>query len=224
MTLTSARGPLGPDPAGRFIPAIAPGTVLVEPHQRRVQAFVGDHAVIDTERALLVHRPGHPPAYAFDPADVDGVGATPHPFAPGHVEVAWDAVDRWVEEGRVAVHYPPNPYHRIDCRATGRRLQVAAGERSVVDTTDTVGVFETALAPVLYVDRTHLAGRLVPTSTRTYCSYKGWASYWTIRFDDGPTLRDACWSYEDPFAEAEPIRGLLAFDSTVVTVDADVPR
>ena len=74
------------------------------------------------------------------------------------------------------------------------------------------------------IDRTHVAGRLVPTSTRTYCSYKGWASHWTIRCDNGPTLRDACWSYEEPFAEAEPIRSLVAFDATVVAVAADIPR
>ena len=36
--------------------------------------------------------------------------------APGYVHVAWDAVDTWVEEGRALVHYPPNPYHRVDCR------------------------------------------------------------------------------------------------------------
>jgi hypothetical protein len=40
--------------------------------------------------------------------------------------VPWDAVDEWFEEGRRLVHYPPNPYHRIDCRRTRRRLRVMA--------------------------------------------------------------------------------------------------
>ena len=71
MTLTSARGPLGPDPAGRFSPPIAPGTAFVEPHPRRVQAIVAERAVIDTEEVLLVHRPQHPPTYAF-PREVVG--------------------------------------------------------------------------------------------------------------------------------------------------------
>ena len=31
--------------------------LYVEPHPRRVQALRDGHAVIDTERALLVHRP-----------------------------------------------------------------------------------------------------------------------------------------------------------------------
>ncbi len=36
----------------------------------------------------------------------------------------WTAVDAWFEEGRKLVHYPPNPYHRVDCRPTKRRLRV----------------------------------------------------------------------------------------------------
>jgi uncharacterized protein (DUF427 family) len=65
--------------------------------------------------------------------------------------VPWDAVDVWLEEGRSLVHYPPNPYHRVDCRPTDRRLRVDAAGTTLVDTADTVIVFETALQPRLYV-------------------------------------------------------------------------
>ena len=54
--------------------------------------------------------------------------------APGYVHVAWDAVDTWLEEGRKLVHYPPNPYHRVDCRPTNRALRVVVAGTTLVDT------------------------------------------------------------------------------------------
>ena len=47
---------------------------------------------------------------------------------------------------------PPNPYHRVDCRPTRRALHVAVDGTTLVDTDDTVIVFETALEPRHYVD------------------------------------------------------------------------
>src|SRR3954470_2560989 len=80
--------------------------------------------VIDTERAMLVHRPGQVLSFAFPADEVDGLPTEPEEEAPGYVRGPWDAGDAWVEEGRELVHYPPNPYHRVDCRPTTRRLRV----------------------------------------------------------------------------------------------------
>jgi uncharacterized protein (DUF427 family) len=224
VTLTSARGPLGSDPAGRFSPPIAPGTVYVEPHPRRVQALVGERAVLDTERVVLVHRPQQPPTYGF-PAEV--VGELPHepvPEAPGYVQVPWDAVDAWVEEGRRLVHYPPNPYHRIDCRPTRRRLHVAVAGTTLVDTDDTIILFETALEPKLYVPRSAVRIDLLRTTdTTTYCNYKGHATYWSATID-GVVADDVAWSYEDTYPESTPIQGWLSFDPERADVTAELPR
>ena len=179
MSLTTARGPLGPDPAGRFSSPLPPGLVYVEPHPRRVQALLDGEVVIDTEQALIVHRPGRTLTYAFPRDVVGGLPSTPEPEATGYVTVAWDAVDTWVEEGRELVSYPPNPYHRVDCRPTTRRLRVEVAATALVDTDDTTIVFETGHEPRLYVDpalvRTDL---LRPTATTSYCNYKGWATWW----------------------------------------------
>src|ERR1700757_2275782 len=179
MTLVAGRGPLSNDPAGRFSPPVPAGVVYIEPHPRRVQAFRDGRPAIDTERALLVHRRGRPLSYAFPVDEVGGLPSEPEPEAPGFVHVPWDAVDGWLEEGRKLVHYPPNPYHRVDCRPTKRNLRVSVSGTTLVDTDDTVIVFETALEPRLYVDpsmvRTDLLRR---TQTSSYCNYKGVASYW----------------------------------------------
>ena len=224
MTLTSARGPLGSDPAGRFTPPVAPGTVFVEPHPYRVQALVGDAVVLDTEAALLVHRPGQPPRYAL-PLTV--VGTLPHEpvaEAPGYVHVPWDVADTWVEEGRRLVHYPPNPYHRIDCRPGHRRLRVEVAGTTLVDTDETIALFETSLDPKLYVPKAAARMDLLQRSdTWTYCNYKGDATYWSVTIDD-VVVADVAWSYEETYPESSPIQGWLSFDPERADVDAELPR
>jgi uncharacterized protein (DUF427 family) len=219
MSLVAGRGPLSADPAGRFSPPVPADVVYVEPHPRRVQAVRNGHWVIDTEQALMVHRPGHPLSYAFPAEVVGSLPAEPVVEAPGFVSVPWDAVDEWFEEGRKLVHYPPNPYHRVDCRPTKRRLTVSLAGAALVDTDDTVIVFETALAPRLYVDpalvRTDLLRR---SDTTSYCNYKGYATYWSV--DD---VDDAAWSYDDPLPESLPIKGFLSFDPERVDVVAELP-
>lgn len=219
MSLVAGRGPLSTDPAGWFAPAIPAGAVYIEPHARRVQAVLDGRVVIDTERALLVHRQGHPLSYAFPAEVVAGLPSEPEPEAPGFVHVAWDAVDTWLEEGRELVHYPPNPYHRVDCRPTKRRLRVRVAGATLVDTDDTVIVFETALAPRLYVDPALVHTDLLRRSeTSSYCNYKGFATYWSAGEVD-----DVAWSYPDPPPESLPIRGFLSFDAARADVTAELP-
>lgn len=224
MTLTAGRGPLGVRRAGWSVPPLpAEGVVYVEPHPRRIQALVDGRVVLDTEQALLVHRPGRALAYAFPSEVVGDLPNAPEPAAPGFVQIPWNAVDTWVEEGRPLVTYPPNPYHRVDCRPTTRRLRVAVGGTTLVDTDDTLILFETALEPKLYVDRGRVRTDLLRrTETTTWCNYKGWATWWAAVVDD-VVVEDVAWSYEDPFPESTPIRGLLSFEPTRVDVHAELP-
>jgi uncharacterized protein (DUF427 family) len=223
MTLVAGRGPLSGDPAGRFSPAIPAGVVYVEPHPRRVQAFRGGRPVIDTERALMVHRRGRPLSYVFPADEVGDLPTEPEPEAPGFVHVPWDAVDTWLEEGRRLVHYPPNPYHRVDCRPTKRRLRVSVDGTALVDTDDTVILFETALEPRLYVAPAHVRTELLRRSeTSSYCNYKGFATYWSAVLD-GRVIDDVAWSYEDPPPESLTIKGFFSFDAARVDVVAELP-
>lgn len=223
MSLVAGRGPLSSDPAGWFSPAVPDDVVYVEPHPRRVQALHGGRTIIDTERALLVHRRNHPLSYAFPAEDVNGLPSQPVSEAPGYVAVPWDAVDTWLEEGRTLVHYPPNPYHRVDCRPTKRRLRAVVAGTTLVDTDDTVIVFETALEPRLYVDPAHVRTDVLRQSdTSTYCNYKGTATYWSAMIGD-TVVEDVAWSYSDPPPESLPIKGFLSFDATRAEVFAELP-
>ena len=198
MSLVAGRGPFGNDPAGWFVPAV-PSPVV------------------------FVHRAGAPLGYAFP---VDEVGDLPHepePAAPGYVRVPWTAVDSWFEEGRRLVHYPPNPYHRVDCRPTSRLLRVTVGDAVLVDTSDTTIVFETSLAPRLYVAPALVAtDALRRSESSSYCNYKGIATYWTATVGDA-VVEDVAWSYDDPLPETEQIRGFLSFDPERCQMTADLP-
>lgn len=219
MSLVAGRGPLSREPAGRFSPPLPGEVVYIEPHPRRVQALRDGQPVIDTERVLMVHRQGRPLSYLFRAEDIGELPAEPEPAAPGFVHVPWDAVDTWLEEGRELVHYPPNPYHRVDCRPTTRRLRVRLGDTTLVDTNDTVIVFETALAPRLYVDPSRVRTDLLRRSqTSTYCNYKGYATYWSAG-----EVADIAWSYPDPPPESLPIKGFLSFDESKAEVIAQLP-
>ncbi len=224
MSLVAGRGPLSQDPAGWFSPPLPADVVYVEPHPRRVQAFRHGQTVIDTERTLMVHRRGHPLSYAFPLDEVGELPSEPVPEAPGYVAVAWDSVDTWLEEGRTLVHYPPNPYHRVDCRPTKRGLRVSVAGTTLVDTADTVIVFETALQPRLYVDPAHVRTDLLRrTDTWSYCNYKGVATYWAAVIGD-TVVEDVAWSYQDPPPESLPIKGYLSFDATRADVVAELPQ
>lgn len=223
MSLVAGSGPLSRDRAGRLSPEVSGDLVYIEPHPRRVQALVDGRTVLDTEDAVMVHRRGAPLSYAFLAADTGDLPSTPVPELPGYAVVPWSAVDTWLEEGRRLVHYPPNPYHRVDCRPTSRRLRVVVAGTVLVDTADTVVVFETALAPRLYVDpalvRTDALRR---SATVSYCNYKGYATYWDAVVG-ATVVEDVAWSYADPPPESLPITGMLSFDAARVEMTAQLP-
>ncbi|TFV56496.1 DUF427 domain-containing protein [Mycobacterium sp. PS03-16] len=223
MTLTAGHGPLSADPAGWFVPAGSAPAGYAEPHPRRVVAVLAGRTVIDTDDVMLVHRRGHPLSYAFPVEVLGGIPNTPAAEAPGYAYVAWDTVDTWFEEGRELVHYPPNPYHRVDCLPTHRRLRVTVAGIVLVDSTDTVAVFETALAPVLYVGADQVRTDLLHESrTTSYCNYKGWATYWSATVGD-TVVDDVAWSYRCPLAESAVLAGCFAFDTTRADVLAELP-
>jgi uncharacterized protein (DUF427 family) len=212
VSLTTGRAPLSANPAGRFDRSVPAGAVYVEPFLRRVRAVVGERTVIDSERVVLVHRPGQPPTYAFPENDVRDLPAFAEPAALGYVRVPWDGVTAWYEEEEeVFGGHPRNPYHRIDCIRARRRLRVEVISVVLVDTEDVICLYETSRATQLYVRQE--AARmdlLVASSTVTYCPYKGRATHWTAVVD-GTLVSDVAWSYNDPQPESAPIAGMLSF-------------
>ena len=222
MSLTTGRGPLSARPAGRFSAAVPENVSYVEPFRRRVRATKDGRTLIDTERALLLHRPGQPPTLAFPSDDVDGLPTDEATDAPGYVIVPSDAVDVWYEEDEEFFGHPRNPYHRVDCLRSSRPLRVEADGTVLVDTTETMVVYETSLHPRLYVDPGLVRVELTRSQLHTYCPYKGTATYWNATVN-GVVLPDVAWSYEDALPESSPLQHLVSFDDQRVRVVHDLP-
>jgi len=103
--------------------------------------------------------------------------------------------------------YPRPP--RVE--ASSRRVRVEFAGVTIVDTGRAVRVLETSHPPVYYVPPDEVrADVLAPSPRRTFCEFKGAASYWHLVLGDRQSP-DAGWSYEDPSPGYETLTGMIAF-------------
>lgn len=142
------------------------------------------------------------PAAAFAPHDPD---------LAGYVLVDFDAFDEWRDEEELLVGHPRDPFSRVEVRQSSRHVVVEVDGAVVADTTRPRLLYETYLPTRFYLPREDVAmDLLVPSSTRTVCAYKGYASYWSADVD-GTVVPDVAWCYEDPQHDAAQVRGMLSF-------------
>jgi len=95
---------------------------------------------------------------------------------------------------------------------TSARIRVVHGGRTVADTTRAIRILETSQPPGIYVppDDVDLA-LLRPSELRTFCEWKGLASYVDLVVDGADPVADAAWTYPDPVPAYAAIAGYLAF-------------
>lgn len=107
----------------------------------------------------------------------------------------------------------------IVTRPAGVRVRVTFKGEVLADTLEAIEMKEGSYPAVLYIPRKDVKmDRLVRSSHRTHCPFKGDASYFSLA--NGP--ENAVWSYEQPYDEMQEIKDLLAFypgkvDSIVVS-------
>jgi uncharacterized protein (DUF427 family) len=95
--------------------------------------------------------------------------------------------------------------------ASDEHVVVEFAGRTVADTRSAVRVLETSHPPVYYLPPDDCAlDLLVPSPRRTFCEFKGRASYFTLRVGERESP-DAAWAYPDPVAAFARLRGYLAF-------------
>ncbi len=105
------------------------------------------------------------------------------------------------------------PNHRITTKPAGVRVQIKLKGELIADTRNAIQLEEThvghVVAPVIYyIPRKDVKmERLVRTSHKTSCPFKGQASYYSLK--DG--AENAVWTYEQPYDEMLAIKELLAF-------------
>ena len=101
--------------------------------------------------------------------------------------------------------------YRLIIEPSRKRVRVVLGGETVAESDRVLVMHETGYRPVTYVPREDVRMDLLqPSEHHTHCPFKGDASYWSIDVD-GRRVDNVAWSYEDPYEEAEIVRGHIAF-------------
>jgi adenylate cyclase len=101
--------------------------------------------------------------------------------------------------------------YEIRFEPCAKRVRAEFNGTWIADSSRALVVHETRAAPAYYFPREDVRMEfLQPTALHTHCPFKGNASYWTLSVA-GQEAGNAAWSYEEPYRDAEPIRGYLSF-------------
>ena len=107
--------------------------------------------------------------------------------------------------------YSKDLQHQVDTGPAGVRARMRFKGAVIADTLDAIRLEESNYPRGCYVPRKDVKMEyLTRTEHRSYCPYKGKASYFTLSVD-GKTLPNAIWSYEQPYDEVSAIRERVAF-------------
>jgi uncharacterized protein (DUF427 family) len=103
------------------------------------------------------------------------------------------------------------PDHRVREQAVSQRMIVSVHGEVVADSADVIKVDEDGSPPRYYFPRSDVStGKLQPSDTTSECPFKGPARYFNLNVDD-ELLKDAVWSYEDPYDEHADLKSRVAF-------------
>jgi uncharacterized protein (DUF427 family) len=133
----------------------------------------------------------------------------------GHVVLDFDAFD-WLEEDEQIFGHPRDPYHRVDVRRSSRTVRIELDGELIAETTRAQLLCETSLPMRFYIPLEDVRADLRPSPSRSFCPYKGEASWWSLNGHD-----DLGWTYEQPMPELPAIAGMAAFWDELVDIFVD---
>jgi uncharacterized protein (DUF427 family) len=167
-------------------------------------------AVRDTEgeSVTIRARENGREAAGFRPAD--------EAFA-GHVVVDFDDFDAWYEEDERNVGHPRDPFHRIDIVHSRRHVRIEHDGELLAESSDPYMLFEAPLPVRYYLPAEDVRmDLLAPSETRSFCAYKGQASYLATAGGE-----DVAWTYPEPLREAAEVTGRICFFNEHVDIAVD---
>ena len=127
------------------------------------------------------------------------------------VRLEWAAMSEWFEEDEIVYTHPRDPYTRVDVLASSRHVRVEIEGVVVADTRQPRLLFETGLPTRYYIPLTDVRMDLLrPSSSESYCPYKGTASYLSLVTPSG-VRTDVAWMYRTPLPEGQKVAGLVSF-------------
>jgi uncharacterized protein (DUF427 family) len=112
----------------------------------------------------------------------------------------------------------PGRRHPITVEPTGERVVVRAGGRTVAETDRALTLRESSYKPVQYIPLEDVDPEVLRRSDhRTYCPFKGDASYYSV-VTPGGEEQDVVWTYGEPHEAVGEIAGHVAFYADRVDV------
>jgi uncharacterized protein (DUF427 family) len=133
----------------------------------------------------------------------------------------FDRMDQWYEEDEEIFVHPRDPYHRVDVIPTVRHIKISLDGEVLAESDKAVALFESNLPIRWYLPREDVSVELESTDTATRCPYKGIASYYAVRRQNGDTVKDLIWYYDEPLPAVDRIAGRLCFFNERVDVEID---
>jgi uncharacterized protein (DUF427 family) len=105
----------------------------------------------------------------------------------------------------------PGPDHPITVSPSDQSVTVTFHDRVIAKTDQALVLQESTYPPVFYIPLDAVdADVLRPTHHRTYCPYKGDASYYSVT-DGDAVAENAVWTYVAPYDAVSEIAGRIAF-------------
>jgi uncharacterized protein (DUF427 family) len=128
-----------------------------------------------------------------------------------HMAFYWSKMDHWYEEDEEVFVHARDPFRRVDCLPSSRRVQIYVGGELVADTRRSVFLFETGHPTRYYLPIADTRLELLsPSRYISRCPYKGIASYYHLTVN-GKRYENFIWYYPEPVHESARIKGLVCF-------------
>ncbi|KAL7931904.1 hypothetical protein V8C35DRAFT_104916 [Trichoderma chlorosporum] len=139
----------------------------------------------------------------------------------GLVRLEFAAMDSWLEEDLPIYGHPKDPFKRIDILPSTRPIEVRIAGKTVAKSSFANHLHETLLRVRYYIPLGAIDPAILrPSTTTTYCPYKGTAEYYDVVLD-GKEYKDIVWYYKSTLHESAAIAGLVSFYNEKVEIFLD---
>src|SRR5687767_8319054 len=98
------------------------------------------------------------------------------------------------------------PDHKVEEKRLVQRIKLEIGGEAIAESSEVIRVDEDGYPARYYFPRSDVRmGKLERSDTTTECPFKGTAHYFSVR-TGGKTLRDAAWTYEEPYDDHRALK------------------